>query len=57
METINITKNGLTVGTFSFDENAGETLKRFAIRVSNTNVNSKYEIKVTGDVTRTFSNI
>lgn len=57
MKTLNITKNGLTVGTFSFDENAGETLKRFAIRVSNTNVNSKYEIKVTGDVTRTFSNI
>jgi hypothetical protein len=57
MKTINITKNGLTVGTFSFDENAGETLKRFAIRVSNTNVNANYEIKVTGDVTRTYTNL
>lgn len=56
MKTIEISKNGGYVGKFSFDETAGETLKKFCIRVTNTNVNTNYEIKVTGDLTRTFKN-
>lgn len=56
MKTLTIEKNGLSLGTFSYDETSGETLKRFCIRVSNTNVNASYELKVSGDMVRTFTN-
>ena len=56
MKAIKLEKNGKFVGEFTFNENAGETLKRFCIRVANVNINANYELKVSGDITRTFKN-
>jgi len=56
MKAIKLEKNGKFVGEFAFNETLNETLKQFCIRVSNVNVNAKYEIKVSGDIARTFKN-
>lgn len=56
MKKIKIYKNGAYLGEFIYDENSGDTLKRFCIRVSNTNVNANYRLNVEGDFVRTFKN-
>ena len=56
MKAIEITKNGLFLGKFSFDENSGETLKQFCLRVANVNSRTRYELKVSGDIVRTYHN-
>jgi hypothetical protein len=56
MKNLILHKNGLFICNFIFNENSGKTLKRTCIELANVNVNSNYELKVTGELTRTFSN-